>query len=150
MLAETRKAAEDLKKAREDYENANKEMKKQSSKVEEITQDLKKIDQSAFIEIEKNLGDIKDDLQENINTIAEQVQAKEEEEIVIPSHKQESPVKLRPQTPVSPSDYLKKEEQKPKFEKIKVRIEQKKEEAAQKFKAGNYVEANKLYKISAE
>jgi hypothetical protein len=44
MLAETRKAAEDLKKAREDYDNANKEMKKQSSKVDEIAQDLKKMD----------------------------------------------------------------------------------------------------------
>lgn len=44
MLAETRKAAEDLKKAREDYENANKEMKKQSSRVDEIAKDLQKID----------------------------------------------------------------------------------------------------------
>lgn len=51
------------------------------------------------------------------------MQSKLEEELVIPSHKQDSPVKLRPQTPVSPSDYLKKEEQKPKFDKIKLRIE---------------------------
>lgn len=57
---------------------------------------------------------------------------------------------MRPQTPVSSADYQKKESQRPKFEKIKDRVDKKKEEAAGRFKAGNYVEANKFYKNAAE
>ena len=51
---------------------------------------------------------------------------------------------------MSTADYEKKEAQRSKFEKIKARIEAKKEEAAAKFKAGAYAEAIKLYKNSAE
>lgn len=72
------------------------------------------------------------------------------EEPVIEEVKPVSPTKIRPQTPVSPGDYDKKEAQRPKFDKVKQRVEQKKEEAATKFKAGNYVEANLLYKAAAE
>lgn len=51
---------------------------------------------------------------------------------------------------MSNEDYRKKEEQRAKFEKIKARVEAKKEEAASKFKAGAYAEAIKLYKNAAE
>ena len=62
-----------------------------------------------------------------------------------------APVKVRPQTPIiREADYKKKEDQKVKFEKIKSKIESKKEEAAAKFKNGSYAEAIKLYKNSAE
>ena len=57
---------------------------------------------------------------------------------------------MRPQTPISTEDYEKKEAQRSKFEKIKTRIESKKDEAAAKFKAGAYADAIKLYKNAAE
>jgi tetratricopeptide (TPR) repeat protein len=53
---------------------------------------------------------------------------------------------MRPTTPVNNADYEKKEKQKPKFLKVQEKVEQKKTEAAAKFKSGNYIEANKIYK----
>lgn len=61
-----------------------------------------------------------------------------------------SPEKLRPQTPRTTEDYSKKETQRPKFDKIKAKVEAKKDEAAAKFKQGAYGDANKLYKNAAE
>jgi len=58
--------------------------------------------------------------------------------------------KARPTSAYSPEDYKKKETQRPKFDKLRVKIDSKKDEAASKFKEGQYAEAIKLYKTSAE
>jgi hypothetical protein len=57
---------------------------------------------------------------------------------------------LRPQTPKTSADYDKKEGQRPKFDKVKERIEVKKGEAASEFKRGDYISANKIYKQAAD
>jgi hypothetical protein len=77
------------------------------------------------------------------------------EEVVIPEHtkpivQEEEPPReelKRPKSAVlSNADYKKKEKQRPKFDKLKEKIESKKETAAAKFKDGQYGEAISLYK----
>lgn len=70
------------------------------------------------------------------------------EEPVVASPEKKQP-QIRPTTPVNNADYEKKEKQKPKFQKVQEKIELKKTEAAAKFKSGNYIEANKIYKSAA-
>jgi len=81
------------------------------------------------------------------------------EEVVIPEHtkpvvQEEEPPReelKRPKSAVlSNADYKKKEKQRPKFDKLKEKIEAKKETAAAKFKDGQYGEAISIYKLSAE
>ncbi len=84
-----------------------------------------------------------------------------EEEVKIPEHTkaeaavaEEEPPReelKRPKSAVlSNADYKKKEKQRPKFEKLKEKIDTKKDAAAGKFKDGQYAEAIALYKNSAE
>jgi tetratricopeptide (TPR) repeat protein len=110
-------------------------MKKASAKVDESVKQISDADLPAVVDEIDSAAEAKLATPEPVIT--------EEPKIV-------SPVKVRPMTPVSTEDYSKKEAQRPKFDKIKGRIESKKEEAADKFKQGRYADANKLYKNAAE
>ena len=130
------KAKEDTKKALDDYnttkalaEKANEEVKKSAEEIAE------NIDMKRMIDIERARAE-----QE-----ANKVSSDESEE-----EKPKSPVKARPQTPANKEDYERKESQRPKFDKIRLKTDAKKDEAAQKFKDGDYINAIKLYKQTAE
>lgn len=121
-----------LAKAKKDYEDAQRELKQQEQTLA-----------TAVDAVKQNLPEIIDDSEEPI--IQDEALNAEE-----PVESEPIQPKVRPQTPVSNEDYEKKEAQRAKFEKIKARIETKKEEAAANFKAGAYAEAIKLYKNAAD
>lgn len=94
-------------------------MKKASAKVDESVKQISEVDLPAVVDEIDNAAEARQTTPEPVIT---------EEPVIV------SPVKVRPMTPVSTEDYSKKEAQRPKFDKIKAKVESKKEEAADKFK----------------
>lgn len=59
-------------------------------------------------------------------------------------------MRARPQSASTNADLKKKDKQRPKFDKIKTKVDVKKDEAASLFKGGNYADAINAYKSCAE